>query len=200
FNREWQEYFQANRRRYGISFEEGQEALARIVASGQRRVIVSMREFTRVVEECREYTAARMLENSQARRPQLKALRGAGETIKTGSSPSPAIERQQIAYAPPDNEIEKKVAAIFEDKLGLEQVGIDDNFFDLGGNSLIGLQIINDLRRDFDIQIPTVALFEASTVRGLAKYLGARLGSHQPKPSQSLVKQRTHGVGQREVA
>jgi len=200
FNPEMQEYFQANRRRYGISFEEGREALTRIVASGRRRVIVSMRDFSRVVEECGEYMAARVLERSQGRLPRLKALRGAGETKKAESSPSHAGRRMENVHASADNKIEKKVAAIFEDRLGLEQVRIDDNFFDLGGNSLIGLQIINDLRRDFDIQIPAVALFEAPTVRGLAKYLGARLGPHQPEPSQPLVKQQFHSVGQREVA
>jgi acyl transferase domain-containing protein/acyl carrier protein len=199
FNPDIQEYFQANRQRYGISFEEGREALTQIVASGRRRLIVSMREFRRVVEECREYTAARMLERSQGGLPRLKALRPTGETKKAESSRSHAGRTENV-YAPASNRIEKKVAAIFEDRLGLEQVRIDDNFFDLGGNSLIGLQIINDLRRDFDIQIPTIALFEAPTVGGLAKYLGARLGPHQPESSQPLVKQQVHSVGQREVA
>ena len=130
----------------------------------------------------------------------FESLRTTSEETRTGSLPKHPGRHPQSVYAPEGNEIEKQVAAIFQNRLGLKQMSLDDNFFDLGGNSLIALQIITDLRREFDLHLPTVALFEAPTIRGLATYIGTRVGIHQPQPLQTLVKQRVHGVNQREVA
>ncbi len=58
-----------------------------------------------------------------------------------------------------------------QDELGIAEVGLYDNFFDLGGNSLLGLQVIARLKKTFHMQIPAVALFEAPTVSALAKYV-----------------------------
>ncbi|HKX31916.1 MAG TPA: SDR family NAD(P)-dependent oxidoreductase, partial [Blastocatellia bacterium] len=198
FNREMQEHFKTNRRQYGLSFEEGREALARVVASGHQRVIVSPRDLTRMIDESRKYLAGRM-----AKLPQTKRSRfgqATGETQDAVASLDGVSANRRSADAPAGHEVEKKVAAIFGERLGHEQVGIDDNFFDLGGNSLIGLQIVNDLRREFGLRIPTVALFEAPTVRGLGRYLAARTEVDRPGPAQTLVKQRVHGVDSRAVA
>ncbi len=69
------------------------------------------------------------------------------------------------------SDYEQRIAAIWCDVLGVERVGLHDNFFDLGGNSLIGLQVLARLKKAFHMQIPAVALFEAPTVSALAKYL-----------------------------
>jgi acyl transferase domain-containing protein/acyl carrier protein len=130
----------------------------------------------------------------------LESLSINGGAKTSSTSPGLSARRQRNVHTLAGDEVERKVEAILKERLGLEQVGIDDNFFDLGGNSLIGIQIITDLRREFELQIPTVALFEAPTVRGLAKYIGARAGINQPQASRPLVKQRVDGVGQREVA
>jgi hypothetical protein len=49
---------------------------------------------------------------------------------------------------------------------------VHDNFFELGGNSLIGLKVISGLKRELNIDIPIVALFEGPTVSALAKVIG----------------------------
>ena len=56
--------------------------------------------------------------------------------------------------------------------LGIEELGIHDNFFELGGNSLIGLKVISRLKRELNVDIPIVALFEGPTVSALAKVIG----------------------------
>jgi len=66
---------------------------------------------------------------------------------------------------------EQQITAIWAGLLGLRTVGVNDNFFDLGGNSLMGLQVIARLKKEFQVQIPAVALFEAPTVSALARYL-----------------------------
>ena len=55
--------------------------------------------------------------------------------------------------------------------LGVEPVGTRDNFFDLGGNSLLALQMLALVKKRFGVAVPTVALFEAPTVGTLAAIL-----------------------------
>jgi len=66
---------------------------------------------------------------------------------------------------------ERQITAIWQELLGIDQIGSYDNFFDLGGNSLIGMTLIARLKKLFDVPIPITALFEAPTVSALARYL-----------------------------
>jgi phthiocerol/phenolphthiocerol synthesis type-I polyketide synthase E len=83
--------------------------------------------------------------------------------------PRPAVG---TAYAPPTDELEESVITIWQDLLGIEQLGIHDNFFELGGNSLLGLKVISRLKRELNVDIPVTALFEGPTVCALAKVIG----------------------------
>ncbi|YAF94021.1 MAG: SDR family NAD(P)-dependent oxidoreductase [Nodularia sp. CChRGM 3473] len=71
-------------------------------------------------------------------------------------------------YIPPKNELECQLVESFENFLGFAQVGIHDNFFALGGDSLTGSILINQLRDKFQIELPVRSLFEAPTVAELA--------------------------------
>jgi phthiocerol/phenolphthiocerol synthesis type-I polyketide synthase E len=73
------------------------------------------------------------------------------------------------AYVPPGNEIERAIAALWQDLLGTERVGIHDNFFELGGHSLLATQLMSRLRTLFQVQIEFRALFAAPTVVELAE-------------------------------
>ncbi|MFB2772734.1 thioester reductase domain-containing protein [Pelatocladus sp. BLCC-F211] len=72
-------------------------------------------------------------------------------------------------YIAPTNEIEQTIAQIWQKLLGIEQIGIHDNFFDLGGNSLIATQLTSQLLSVFEIELPQRCLFEAPTVAKLAE-------------------------------
>jgi acyl carrier protein len=62
-------------------------------------------------------------------------------------------------YVSANSTIEKRITRVFQDVLGIEKVGLEDNFFDLGGNSLISLQVLAELQREFAIQLsPTLIL------------------------------------------
>jgi acyl transferase domain-containing protein len=89
--------------------------------------------------------------------------------LSTALHPRPALG---TAYAPPTDELEQAVVKIWQDLLGIEQLGIHDNFFELGGNSLIGLKMISRLKRELNADIPIVALFEGPSVSALAKVIG----------------------------
>jgi acyl carrier protein len=67
-------------------------------------------------------------------------------------------------YVAPTTELEQRVAAIWQEVLAVDKVGLTDNFFDLGGHSLLITKLISRLRRDFHIEIPLLTIFRAPTV------------------------------------
>ena len=77
------------------------------------------------------------------------------------------LRREDIA-ATPSTPIEEQLVEIVAPLLDLEQVGIDDNFFLLGGNSMMGTQLIVRVAETFGIDLPLRTLFEMPTVRQLA--------------------------------
>ncbi|NEO70944.1 phosphopantetheine-binding protein, partial [Moorena sp. SIO3H5] len=71
----------------------------------------------------------------------------------------------------PRNEIERQIAQIWQELLGVSQVGIYDNFFELGGNSLLATQVISRLRQAFEMELTLQRLFESPFIAGIAKNL-----------------------------
>jgi acyl carrier protein len=72
---------------------------------------------------------------------------------------------------PPRNAAEQIVAGVMAEVLGVDEVGIDDEFFDLGGHSLLGLELVGRLSRVLGVEIPVRALLEHPTPAGLAARL-----------------------------
>nr|QEO73752.1 Beta-ketoacyl synthase [uncultured bacterium] len=67
-----------------------------------------------------------------------------------------------------DKQLEQTITEIWREVLGVAQIGPHDNFFDLGGNSLMGIQLLSRLRKTFLLELPMSGLFESPTVAGLA--------------------------------
>lgn len=152
-----QTFLKENRRKFGIAFEEGSEALKRVLATGLSQVIVSTQNFPALVAESKRLTAAYAVE-------QGRALRQNQET-----HPRPEL---LDAYLPARNEKEQQIVALWEELLGIIPVGINDNFFELGGNSLIGIDLIARLRKMFQLEVlASHVLYEAPTISTMALYL-----------------------------
>jgi acyl transferase domain-containing protein len=74
-------------------------------------------------------------------------------------------------YVAPSTELEQDLAAIWQEILGLEQVGIHDNFMALGGHSLMATVLVSRLRDTFQVEVPLPRFFEAPTVAQLAEVI-----------------------------
>ena len=77
----------------------------------------------------------------------------------------------ESAWTPPDNKAEQKIAKVWEESLGVNEVGRDSNFFDLGGDSLLVIRVARKLEQTFARKLPVIEMFRHPTVRLLARYL-----------------------------
>ncbi|WP_242640333.1 non-ribosomal peptide synthase/polyketide synthase [Rhodococcoides fascians] len=105
---------------------------------------------------------------------------GASGKLDRKTLPDPAFEVTE--YREPTNEIERVVADVFAQVLGIERVGLDDDFFDLGGNSLIATQLVSRLGVALDTRIAVRELFDTSTVADLAARLGTLVATGSRPP------------------
>ena len=74
-----------------------------------------------------------------------------------------------VDYHPPTNDVEEKLAALWQELLGIQRVGIHDDFFGLGGHSLLATQIVARVRDLFLLDLPLQAIFEAPTIAKFAQ-------------------------------
>lgn len=94
---------------------------------------------------------------------------------KTDRNALAALDVEFSRVAPkmtvPENEIERKLVAIFERVLGIRPIGTSSSFFDLGGHSLLAVSLFSDISKEFGLDLPLATIFESSTVKELARLL-----------------------------
>jgi phthiocerol/phenolphthiocerol synthesis type-I polyketide synthase E len=93
------------------------------------------------------------------------------EEIADSSLPLYPRANLPTAYVAPYNDIEQKIATIWQELLGIEKIGIHDNFFDIGGNSLNATQVISRIQEIFPVDLPLASLFEQPTIANLAEVI-----------------------------
>jgi amino acid adenylation domain-containing protein len=97
--------------------------------------------------------------------------------LDRGALPEPAsgkmIEEHSTA---PRNQIEEKLAALWADVLGIDKntIGIDDNFFGLGGHSLKATVLAANIHRELKVKIPLAEIFRTPFIRGLAEFIKSK--------------------------
>ncbi len=84
---------------------------------------------------------------------------------------------------------EQRLRAIWEHALGVRPVGVDDDFFALGGHSLKAIRLLNDVEREFGLDMRAGVLFEASTIRQFA----ARLRDRRPRSASTTIPVQSEG-------
>ncbi|MEO0425390.1 MAG: beta-ketoacyl synthase N-terminal-like domain-containing protein, partial [Pseudomonadota bacterium] len=94
--------------------------------------------------------------------------------IDRQSLPAPETERPDLDthFVAPRGRVERDIAGIWAELLGLERVGVEDNFFDLGGHSLLLVQLMSRLESRFEREILITELFRYPTVATQARWIG----------------------------
>ena len=87
--------------------------------------------------------------------------------------PEPDSSRPELdtSFVAPRTSMEEKLATIWAEILSLKQVGIHDNFFDLGGHSLAATRVVSQVIKQIEIEIPIQSFFKTPTVAALARYI-----------------------------
>src|SRR4029453_1843150 len=83
----------------------------------------------------------------------------------------------------PRDEIERDLAAIWKEMLGVQQVSINDDFFELGGPSLIAMRLFNRIRKEHGVELPLSVLFQAPTIAATAALVREAKGLAAIDPS-----------------
>ena len=138
----------------GIETQQGIDAFTRILHQPEQNLVISPRHFDgtplgSVTSEMIESTVSR---TSQERPDGL------------------------ATYVPPVTALEKEVVSVFEECLGISGLGIHDDFFESGGDSLIAAKVRNDLQKGRSELLHVASIYEASTPAKLAKYLEENYG------------------------
>ena len=153
-----------------VSVQEDDPTDKRLVA-----YIVSSQKQTTNVSDLRNYLREKLPEYMiPSAFVMLKALPlTSNGKVDRRALPAPDSLRPELeaTYAPPRTEMEQTIAGIWQEMLHLEKVGIDDNFFDLGGHSLLIIQVHSRLQESFKGDLLITDLFEYPTIRSLTKYL-----------------------------
>ncbi len=151
----------------GMLSAEGVEVLRRVLSlSRAPQVVVSPRDLAVLLAEAREADRSRLQRAGEGRTQQAK-------------HPRPDLANP---YVEPTNEVEAKLAEIWQAAIGIRPVGIHDNFFDLGGDSVLGIQMISRCT-EAGLQLTPEQLFEHQTIAELAAILGSALPAPAPPPA-----------------
>lgn len=127
--------------RNGIAPAEGFDALCRVLQTNEPQPVVSSIDLT-----------------------SLRAWLADSVVSKPASSDSferPDLESEFIS---PRDLVEERIAAFWRELLGVAQIGVHDDFFGLGGHSLIAVRLFRMIKAEFDIDLPISLLFEAPTI------------------------------------
>ncbi len=136
--------------------EEGLDAFARILnAPFIPQVVIGTSDLYALIEEAKP--GAKKGDKDET----------AEETVQK----TPAYSRPSLAtaYQEPENEIEKALVEIWRGILGIDQIGVNDDFTALGGNSLLAVQTVANTCDAFQVELPIESFYQRPTVRGVAE-------------------------------
>jgi acyl carrier protein len=153
---------------------EGVEAFRRVLAAGLPQVAVITRDLPRRIAEVANSSTP---VNSPAFLDERAAPTG---PEATHSRPDLAS-----AFVAPETDIQKRLAEIWIEVLGIEEIGIDDNFFEMGGHSLLATGVLSRIRGTLGVSVPLRTIFETPTIRELSGHLETLLWVVSEKPATS---------------
>jgi amino acid adenylation domain-containing protein len=154
--------------------------LAREEAGGAKRLIgyvVAKAETELTSNELRDHLKVRlpefMVPSSFVRLERLPLTPNGKLDRKKLPVPDDSALQSGVRFVAPRTTQEKQLAEIWEELLGKRPVGVTENFFDLGGHSILAIRLIARMERQFGKRIPVAVLFQSATVEALAQILAA---------------------------
>jgi pyochelin synthetase len=103
------------------------------------------------------------------------------------------LQKVEVAYVAPQTDIEQIIANIWQELLGVEKVGVNDNFFDLGGNSLLLTKAYSELKKRLSNEVESISLidlFNYSTIKSLIQHLVQRNQTNSLNPRVADLEQK----------
>ncbi|OPD17560.1 phosphopantetheine-binding protein, partial [Clostridium botulinum] len=85
--------------------------------------------------------------------------------------PKPNLDISLNEYEAPRNELEETLVKIWSEVLNVKKIGINDNFFDLGGHSLKATVLMSKIHKELNKEIPLKELFKSPTIKEFGKYI-----------------------------
>ena len=120
------------------------------------------------------------------------------KTIERYPAAEERYKDQNVGAEP--SALQEVLSAVWASSLGIEKVGIEDDFFELGGASVVATQIVSRLRQMFQMDLPAILLFETPTIEKLARYMI----EHEARPGltekTAILLKRIEGMTEEEVA
>ncbi len=119
---------------------------------------------------------------------------GDGADPEAAAGPSSLHDRPSLPqpYVAPRDERERAVAELWQKLLGIQQIGVYDDFFELGGDSLRATQLASSLRRHFKVSIPLRALFDAPSVAGQVEVIAGLQAEQTREEAPDLARIQSH--------
>ncbi|HEX3045790.1 MAG TPA: amino acid adenylation domain-containing protein [Bacillota bacterium] len=145
----------------GIAPTEGIEILERVLAASFSQVVISTCNLAGVMNDIRNFESAVVEEEPSGDFAPGRWRPGVGQT-------RPELITEYVAAT---NDLERLMAELLQSFFGMERVGVEDNFFDLGASSFDIIRINVKLKEILQREIPILSLFRYPTVRSLAGYL-----------------------------
>jgi thioesterase domain-containing protein/acyl carrier protein len=115
------------------------------------------------------------------------AKHGRGNGLGTDGGPVFNRPRVSTNFAAPRDDVEREITQQWRALLGIAEVGIHDDFFELGGQSLVAVRLFQRLSKTYGVDLPLSALFQAPTIAASATLLRARLGLPEPGPDEAAA-------------
>ena len=155
----------------GVGTAEGMMAIARVMAHGVPHAVVSPVDFLNEFQPIR-VPKTRFVST---------AIAGTAKSDEQVKEAEPVALAADSIYA---NHVQASIAKIWEELLGVEQPAPNDNYFDLGGSSLIAVKLFANIEKLYDTRLPLATLFERPTIEQLADLFEGEEGeAAEPTPA-----------------
>jgi acyl transferase domain-containing protein len=134
---------------------EGIDVFDRVLESPLTEIVVSTRDLPRLITLARQTTEA--------------AAAAAPETAPAASASAGGRAGLPTPFVAPTTDLERTIAEVWQELLGIQPIGIQDDFFEAGGHSLLATQVMSRLHQRLGVDVPLRALFEARTIAAFAE-------------------------------